>query len=85
MHKRERQNFQILTSKGEISEARRLENETAQKLYDKLLSNTSTLAVSCLCCVFFGEVSCQGIVVFCPFSYLLCAMNLTVSCRHACV
>ena len=46
MHKRERQNYQILTSKGEISEQRRQENETAQKLYDKLLSNTSTLAVS---------------------------------------
>ena len=46
MHKRERQNYQILTSKGEISEARRQENEAAQKLYDKLLSNASTLAVS---------------------------------------
>ena len=46
MHKRERQNYQILTSKGEISEERRLDNETAQKLYDKLLSSTSTLAGS---------------------------------------
>ena len=46
MHKRERQNYHILTSKGEIPEARRQENEAAQKAYDKLLGNTSTLAVS---------------------------------------
>ena len=46
MHKRERRNHEILTSKGEISEERRQENEAAQKLYDSLSNNTSKLAVS---------------------------------------
>ena len=54
MHRRERQNYQILTSKGELSEERTQDNEAAQKAYDKLLTNTSTLAVSsfifvCVC------------------------------------
>jgi regulator of nonsense transcripts 2 len=48
MHKRERRNHEILTSKGEISEERRQENEAAQKLYDSLNNNTSKLAVSIL-------------------------------------
>ena len=46
MHKRERRNHEILTSKGEISEERKQENEAAQKLYDNLRSNTAKLAVS---------------------------------------
>ncbi len=45
MHKRERRNRDIIFSRGEISEERRAENEAAQKAYDKLLTNTSTLAV----------------------------------------
>ena len=45
LHKRERKNRQILQSKGELSEERRAENEAAQKAYDKLLTNSSTLAV----------------------------------------
>lgn len=59
MHQRERRNHEILFSKGEIHEERRLENEAAQKVYDKLLTNTSTLAVSRstynyrVCCVIF--------------------------------
>ena len=47
MHQRERRNRDIIFSKGEISEERRVENEAAQKAYDKLLTSTSTLAVSC--------------------------------------
>lgn len=46
LHKRERKNRQILQSKGEISEERKTENEAAQKAYDKLLTNSSTLSVS---------------------------------------
>ena len=46
MHQRERRNHEILFTKGEIHEERQLENEAAQKVYDKLLTNTSTLAVS---------------------------------------
>ena len=46
MHQRERRNRDIIISKGEISEERRVENEAAQKAYDKLLTSTSTLAVS---------------------------------------
>ena len=46
MHKRERHNHHLLVTKGELSEERNMENETAQKAYDKLLTNTSTLAVS---------------------------------------
>ena len=45
LHKRERKNRQILQSKGELSEERKAENEAAQKAYDKLLTNSSTLAV----------------------------------------
>ncbi len=46
MHKRERRNRDIIFSKGELNEERQTENEAAQKTYDKLLTNTSTLAVS---------------------------------------
>ncbi len=46
MHKRERRNRDIIFSKGELTEERQAENEAAQKAYDKLLTNTSTLAVS---------------------------------------
>ena len=46
MHKRERRNHQLLTSKGEIPEERQAENKAAQKAYDKLLTSVSTLAVS---------------------------------------
>ena len=52
MHKRERRNHEILTSKGEISEERRQENEAAQKLYDSLNNNTSKLAVSATCTMY---------------------------------
>lgn len=45
MHKRERRNHQLLTTKGEILEERQAENEAAQKAYDKLLTSMSTLAV----------------------------------------
>jgi len=45
LHKRERKNRQILQSKGELSEERKADNEAAQKAYDKLLTNSSTLAV----------------------------------------
>ena len=46
MHKREKRNYQLLTTKGEIPEERQAENEAAQKAYDKLLTSVSTLAVS---------------------------------------
>ena len=46
MHKRERRNHVLLTTKGEIPEDRQAENEAAQKAYDKLLTSMSTLAVS---------------------------------------
>ena len=49
MHKRERRNHHLLTSKGEIPEERQAENEAAQKAYDKLLTSVSTLAVSSVC------------------------------------
>lgn len=46
MNEREKRNLQILQNKGELSEERKTENENAQKAYDKLLTNTNTLAVS---------------------------------------
>ena len=46
MNNRERRNVQILQNKGELSEERKTENDNAQKAYDKLLTNTNTLAVS---------------------------------------
>jgi len=46
MNQRERRNRDILMSRGEIGEERKTENEAAQKAYDKLLTSTSTLAVS---------------------------------------
>lgn len=46
MHSRERRNLQILQNRGELTEERKTENENAQKAYDKLLTNTNTLAVS---------------------------------------
>lgn len=66
MHKRERKNHQLLTSKGEIPEERQAENEVAQKAYDKLLTSTSTLAVSVcglihsLYCIGSGEGRKEG-------------------------
>lgn len=57
MHKRERRNHEILTSKGEISEERKQENEAAQKFYDSLSNNTSKLAVSGTTCNQVGVVS----------------------------
>ena len=36
----------MLQSKGELSEERQAKNDAAQKAYDKLLTSTSTLAVS---------------------------------------
>ena len=46
MHRRERRNIQMLQSRGELVEERKAANENAQKIYDKLLTNTNTLAVS---------------------------------------
>ena len=51
LHKRARRNRQILQSKGELSEERKADNEAAQKAYDKLLTNSSTLAVRVMCVV----------------------------------
>ena len=45
MHHREKKNIQIMQNRGELSEERKAENENAQKSYDKLLTNTNTLAV----------------------------------------
>ena len=76
MHKREKQNYQILTSKGEISEQRRLENDTAQKLYDKLLSNTSTLAVSTTYVYMFN---------YCMYMYMYMLVVTPCVCVCVCV
>ena len=46
MNKREERNIHMLQNRGELTEERRTENENAQKAYDKLLTNTNTLAVS---------------------------------------
>ena len=46
MHEREKRNIHILQSRGELPDERKTENENAQKAYDKLLTNTNTLAVS---------------------------------------
>ena len=54
MNDREKRNLQILQNKGELSEERKAENENAQKAYDKLLTNTNTLAVSVQLCVCVG-------------------------------
>ena len=45
MNKREEKNIQMLQNRGEITDERKTENENAQKAYDKLLTNTNTLAV----------------------------------------
>ena len=50
MHGREKRNIQMLQNKGELTEKRKTDNENAQKVYDKLLTNTNTLAVSCFVC-----------------------------------
>lgn len=46
MHQREKKNIQMLQNRGELSEERKTENDNAQKAYDKLLTNTNTLAVN---------------------------------------
>ena len=49
MNKREEKNIQMLQNRGEITDERKTENENAQKAYDKLLTNTNTLAVRFTC------------------------------------
>lgn len=58
MHQRERRNHEIIFSKGEIHEDRKLANEVAQKAYDKLLTNTSILAVSSRIAFFHSVLFC---------------------------
>ena len=65
MNRREERNLQMREGGGGGSEERKTGNENAQKAYDKLLTNTNTLAVSgvCVCdvyvCVCVSNTCCM--------------------------